>query len=189
MATADDTDDLDAIWHTRAEAICEALGAGYSNVLHCPHPFTLGGNAEVLQFEDHIPGIVYVTVDLTGKPDDTYADYELVICHRDKTTWGADIISRLAPYALKAYIAHGETMDIDDAAPAESEIKAFIFVTYRTFRMYEATYDLRLCVGITKSELQYKFDHGPELLIDKLKERGVYPYTDLERLSISGLGA
>jgi hypothetical protein len=29
-------------------------------------------------------------------------------------------------------MAHGETMDIDDAAPTESEIEALIFTTCRT---------------------------------------------------------
>jgi hypothetical protein len=186
MEDGDAPDDLQSIWDTRAEALCEALGSGYSNVWHCPHPFALGGNAEVMQFDEHIPGTVYVTVDLTGTPANTYADYELMICHRDKCTWGAEIVSRLAPYALKAYMARGETMDIEEATPPDSPIKALIFDTYRTFQMYGATYELRLCIGITKDELQYKFDHGGELLLAKLKAGGVYPYTDLARESVLG---
>lgn len=45
MNEADDPDDLEAIWGTRAEAFCAALGAGYANVWRCPHPLALGGNA------------------------------------------------------------------------------------------------------------------------------------------------
>jgi hypothetical protein len=186
MKETDDPDDLQAVWDTRAEALCAAFGTGYANVWHYPHPFVLGGNAEVMQFDDHLPGTVFVTVDLTGKPGHTYADYELMICHRDKSTWGADVISRLAPYVLKTYIARGETMDIGEATPADSPIKAFIFDTYGTFQMYGATYDLRLCLGITADELQYRFKHGPDPLLAKLKASGVYPYTDLGRRSVLG---
>jgi hypothetical protein len=75
-------------------------------------------------------------------------------------------------------------MDIGEATPAESPIKAFIFDTYGTFQMYGATYELRLCLGITRDELEYKFHHGPDLLLAKLKGGGVYPYTDLERRSV-----
>ncbi len=48
-----------------------------------PQSFRLVGNADVRVFHKHIPGVVYVTTDLTGKPDACYADYELMICHRE----------------------------------------------------------------------------------------------------------
>ncbi len=184
MPNRTDINELDEVWEARAEGLGESLEADYCNVLHCPHPFALGGNAEVIQFDDHIEGSVYVTIDLTGKPGDSYAEYELMICHRDDTTWGADIISRLAPYTLKSHIAAGETMDLDQSTPTESRIKALIFDTYQTFKMFGATYELRLCMGITKDELQFTFDHGPKPLLAKLKEARVYPYTDLNRHSV-----
>jgi hypothetical protein len=75
-------------------------------------------------------------------------------------------------------------MDIDAAAPANSRIKAFLFDTYATFELYGMRNELRLCIGITKQELQFKLKHGTERLLAKLKEYRVYPFTDLDRDSV-----
>jgi hypothetical protein len=71
--------------------------------------------------------------------------------------------SRLAPYTQEAYIAAGESTDIDDATPAQSQIKAFVFDTYGTFTLFGQDNELRLCL---------------------LKRHGVYPFTDLGRDSV-----
>lgn len=42
-------------------------------------------------------------------------------------------------------------------------------------------FELRLCLGITKKELQFKMNYGSKELLEQLKRQGVYPYTDLER--------
>jgi len=179
-----DEDDWEEVWNARADALSKVFGLGHDQVYHAPHPFQLGGQADVMAFNHHIPGVVFVTAELTGKPDACYADYELMICQRAKSDWGANIISRLAPYTQQARIRAGETMDIDTATPPESLIKAFVFDTYRTFTMFGQEFDLRLCLGITKAELKFKMEHGADALLARLKSHGVYPYTDLERESI-----
>jgi hypothetical protein len=78
----------------------------------------------------------------------------------------------------------GETMDIDSATPAASNIKAFLLDTYATLTLFERVYELRLCLGITKPELQFAMEHGSERLLELLKRRGVYPFTDLDRDSV-----
>lgn len=168
MKTSDE-DDRDEVWDARADALSHVLGAGHDNVFHARHPFAFGGQADVMVYYHHLDGVVYVTAELTGKPEACYADYELMICHRAPSDWGPNVISRLAPYTQEAYIGSGESMDIDDATPAESQIKAFIFDTYATFTLYGRQNDLRLCVGITKAELQFKLEHGPEKLLERLK--------------------
>jgi suppressor of fused protein SUFU len=179
-----DSDDWEEIWDSRIAALSEALGSNMVSGFHAPQPFAFGGQADVLVF-DHLGGRAYVTADLTGKPEMVYADYELMVCHRDKETiWGANVVSRLAPYTQQAPILSGESMDIDEATPTHSPIKALLFDTYRTFNMFGETFDLRLCIGITKDELQFKFDHGAEALLSKLREAGVYPFTDLSRSSV-----
>lgn len=180
--TADD--DWKEVSDARAIALASVLGPGDGMVFHAPQPFVLGGNADVLGFYQHLPGAAYVTTELTGKPDSCYAEYELMICQRTQSDWGPNIISRLAPYTQQAYIGAGETMDIDDATPKDSQIKAFIFDTFATFKLFEHDFELRLCLGITKRELQFKMEHGPNALLDRLKRYDVYPYTDLERDSV-----
>jgi len=177
-------DDWEEVSDARAAALASVLGPGDGMVFHAPHPFGLGGNADVLGFFHHLPGAVYVTAELTGKPEACYANYELMICHRAASDWGPNVISRLAPYTQQAYIGAGESMDIDDATPHDSRIKAFFFDTYATFTLFDHECELRLCLGITKQELQFKLDHGPEQLLERLKRHGVYPYTDLGRESV-----
>jgi len=178
-------DDWQEVWDARADALARVLGSGHDNVFHAPHPFELGGQADVMAFFHHLPGAVYVTAELTGKPNACYADYELMICHRSPDDWGPNIISRLATYTQQAHIGAGETMDIDTATPADSRIKAFLFDTYSGFKLFGQDLELRLCLGITKGELQFKMEHGPEKLLALLRQHGVYPFTDLRRESIS----
>ena len=178
-------DDWEEVWDARAEALATVLGSGHDEVYHAPHPFSLGGQADVMAFTHHLNGVVYVTAELTGKPDACYADYELMVCHRTPQEWGRDVISRLAPYTQEAYIGAGESMDIDEATPPESQIKAFLFDTYATFTLFGYPNELRLCIGITKAELQFKMQHGGDKLLERLKRDGVYPFTDLERGSVS----
>lgn len=177
-------DDWEEVWNARADALAQVLGRGHDNVFHAPHPFALGGNADVMAFHHHFTGVVYVTAELTGKPNACYADYELMICHRSPDDWGPNIISRLAPYTQQAYIGAGESMDIDSATPVDSQIKAFLFDTYAKFALFGHDNELRVCIGITKPELEFKLEHGPEKLLAFLKRHGVYPFTDLERGSV-----
>ena len=67
---------------------------------------------------------------------------------------------------------------------AKSRIKAFLFDTYATLTLFGHENELRLCIGITKPELQFKLDHGAHRLLALLKAHGVYPFTDLERDSV-----
>ncbi|HKB03477.1 MAG TPA: suppressor of fused domain protein [Gemmataceae bacterium] len=177
-------DDWEAVWDARADALAAVLGPGHDQVYHARHPFALGGQADVIAFFHHLDGIVYVTAELTGKPEASYADYELMVCHRSPQDWGPDLISRLAPYTQQAYIGAGESMDIDSATPAGSRIKALLFNTYARFTLFGQENELRLCLGITKPELEFKLQHGAERLLGLLKRHGVYPFTDLERDSV-----
>lgn len=182
--SATGADDWQEIWDARADALAMVLGRAYDNVFHAPHPFALGGNADVMAFYHHLKGVVYITAELTGKPDACYADYELMICHRSQRDWGPNAISHLAPYTQQAYIGAGESMDIDAATPVESQIKAFLFETYAKFTLFGHDNELRLCIGITKPELQFKMEHGADRLLALLKRHSVYPFTELERDSV-----
>jgi Suppressor of fused protein (SUFU) len=177
-------DDWAEVWDARAAALAQVFGPSYDQVFHAHHPFALGGQADVMAFFHHLDGVVYVTAELTGKPDACYTDYELMICHRSPQDWGPSVISRLAPYTQQAYIGAGESMDIDSATPAESRVKAFLFDTYARFTLFGQENELRLCIGITKPELEFKQQHGSERLLELLKRYGVYPFTDLERDSV-----
>lgn len=181
VSADEDWEEIDAARTASLEAV---LGAGDSRLFHSPHPFALGGNADVRAFFNHLPGVTYVTTELSGKPSDCYADYELMICQREPSDWAPNMISRLAPYTQTAYIGSGESMDIEESTPADSTIVAFLFDTYSTFELYGQAFDLRLCVGITRLELEFKMNTDGATLPKLLKQNGIYPFTDLHRRSI-----
>ena len=167
------------------------LGESTDTVMHAITPFNFGwengGRADVFMYRKHIDGIVYITGDLFGKdqkPSDA-GNYELMICHKYDMDWGPDLISNLAYYTLDASLNSGETMDLSERFMSDSsEITALIFDKYSEFEIDEKKYRLMLMIGITADELEYKFENGGTELIKKLKERKIYPYTDLKRGSI-----
>jgi hypothetical protein len=173
------------------EKIKEILGEPFDSVLHAKIPFDFGwdngGRADVYLFKKHIVGTVYITGDLIGKkqqPSDA-GNYELMICHRSETDWGADLISNLAYYTLDVSINSGEIMDLGGRFLSDdSKIVAVVFEKYSDFKIDGKKYGLLLIIGITKEELQYAESNGGASLIKKLKENKIYPYTDLNRNSV-----
>jgi hypothetical protein len=172
------------------ENIEKILGKSENIVLHAPVPFqlgwNLGGRADVYLYKNHIDGIVYVTSDLIGQEQkrSDAGNYEFMIAHKEDNGWGPDLISNLAYYTLDASINSGETMDIARFALPENTVKAIIFDKYATFRIGSETYGLMLIIGITEDELEWAKRNGGAELIEKLKEKSIYPITDLKRRSI-----
>jgi Suppressor of fused protein (SUFU) len=175
-----DHDEWEEVWNARLQALEQVLGP-CTQTYHAPFPFYLGGQADVVAFGEHLEGMVYVTAELTGKREELYADYELMICDRGQDTWGANLISRIAAYSQEAGISAGDTMDIEPGVPEGSTIKALIFDNYSTFDLFGETYNLRLCIGITQEELQFKMKYGSHALLERLKKEKIYPFTDLYR--------
>lgn len=178
-------------WSARQKAIEKVLGSMDDVVRHATIPFEvgykLGGAADVVSFSKGLDGIAYVTADLIGNEKqipNQLGSYELMICHRTQSDWGPDTISRLAYYTLHTPLNPGETMDIGPTAPQESTVVAFLFLEYASFKVRGRQAGLLLCIGITKDELDVRFAQGPSFVEQKLKDRGVYPYTDLTRSSV-----
>jgi hypothetical protein len=75
-------------------------------------------------------------------------------------------------------------MDIHGTAPSGSNIVGLLFLTFDCFELFGEFFDLRLCLGITQEELDFKLKHGFEPLIAALKTHNVYPFTDLQRATV-----
>jgi hypothetical protein len=172
------------------EKIEQILGKSENIVLHSPVPFQfgydLGGRADVYLYKNHIDGIVYVTGDLIGQKQrcSDAGNFEFMVAHKADNKWGPNLISNLSYYTLDSSINSGETMDIGTYALPENTVKAIIFDKYATFRIGFKKYGLMLVIGITEDELEWKKRNGGINLIDKLKEKNIYPITDLKRRSI-----
>jgi len=172
------------------ENLEKILGKADNNVLHATIPFhmgyDLGGRADIYCYKNHINGNVYVTGDLIGEKqkNSDAGNYELMICHRTDQEWGPNLISNLSYYTLDASLNSGDTMDIGTFTLPENTITAIIFDKYAVFRVGLKKYGLMLAIGITEDELAWAQKYGGAKLIEKLKEKDIYPITDLKRKSI-----
>ncbi len=81
-----------------------------------------GGNADVLGFFKHLGGAAYVTAECTGSSRTLPRGLRCDDLPAFAAGPGPNVISRLVRYTQQAYIASGETMDIDDATPKDSAI-------------------------------------------------------------------
>jgi suppressor of fused protein SUFU len=178
-------------WDARVAAIKTVLGPSDGKVGHAMIPFHLGpeagGAADVIYFREHVPGVVAVTSDLIGCDEqvlNSQGNYELMICHRDESRWGANLISRLANYTRETALNPGETMEIGPATPKGSTIAALLFFDYARFPVRNRPAGLLLCVGITDDEWKACQKGRGDEVEANLKTAGVFPYTDLFRKSV-----
>ena len=180
------------VWDARIVALTPIFGNPTDTVYHATVPMHLGGFADVLAFPGYVTGMTYVTAELTGedvgKLPGSLGNYELMVCFREEHSRGADMISRLARYTCEAKLEVGATMDLPDFF-RDSVIKALLFAHPSDksvqFELLGLRCGLLLCIGITAEELAIKRASGADALLALLKERGVVPYTVLQRESVT----
>lgn len=177
------------IWAARTSALINIFGPDEENLFHSVFPLRQGGGADVLIFREYIDGVTYVTSDLTGpgnqgQIETEIGNYELMICTKVDSEWAAGIVSSIAAYTLEAALNPGDTMDMN--FPNTSKLKALIFVEPKlpAFRIWKREYGILLCVGITRSELEYAQEKGSEALLEVLEKNNILPYTDFDRNSM-----
>jgi len=175
-------------WDARVAALEAILGKCDGTVYHAPPPMHIDGYADVLRFRDFVPGVTYVTCDLIGNPRHAPNDlghYELMMCTREENPWAPGVLSRLAKYTYEAALQIGDTMDITRVVPRGSTSAALLFITPEIqparFSVLGQPASLLLCVGITAEEFGACKLHNSCGVHRKLKERGIFPYTDLKR--------
>jgi hypothetical protein len=184
--------DWQKVWDARIAALVPILGKPTDSVYHATVPMYLGGFADVLAFPSYVAGMTYATAELTGEDvgqlPSSLGNYELMICFREDHPRGADMISRLARHTCEAKLEAGQTMDLPDFFKG-SVIKALLFAQPSEkpvqFDLLGQRCGLLLCIGITAEELALKQSSGSATLLARLKQRGVFPYTVLQRESVA----
>jgi hypothetical protein len=184
--------DWQEVWDARIAALAPLLGEPTDKLYHAAFPMHLGGFADVLPFPHYVSGMTYVTADLTGQDvgqlPSSLGNYELMVCVREEPPRAADMISRLARYTCEAELEAGETMDLPDFF-AGSVIKALLFAHPADqpvqFEFLGRHYGLLLCIGITAEELALRHASGSDALLALLRQRGVFPFTMLQRASVT----
>ena len=202
---AEDNDEkITQEWFNRKTALMvDALGPEHEMVMHSLIPFAIGGSLDLYYFPNGIPGTAIATKELSeicgeGSSNDVFDNYELVMFTKHSlsledaqdgnTPFGEAhstinaILNCMACYSAEATLNPCQTCEF----PEDMETvggRCLIFDAYGA-KEEHADFGLLALIEIHRSEMQYAMDHKGKDLLDKLKQAGYYPYSDLDRPAV-----
>lgn len=181
------------------------LGKFHNEVGHAIIPFEIGGAVDMYYFPNGIKGTGFATMELinpdgTGPIPNRLGTYELVAFTKldyVQETEQPDpfnlierhicgIFTDIGHYSFDAKLEPLETAEIpqDEGEPN----LCIIFDEYKPdgkeFKIGQRKHGLLLVMEVHKDEMEYAMANGTGKLIEKLKEKGYYPYSDLDRESV-----
>jgi hypothetical protein len=180
------------------------LGKMHSIVGHAIIPFSVGGAVDMYYFTNHIKGTGFATMELldphgNGPRPNRLGTYELVAFTKLSYDSGENkqtpfnlierrlcgIFTTVGNYSFQAILNPNETCEIPD----ERENKYVVFDNYqpfgKDFRVGERKHHLLLCIEVFKNEMEFARENGTSKLLEELRQRGYYPYSDLDRPSVT----
>lgn len=193
-------------WDARKSAMMAAmLGREHDHVMHALIPYEIGGALDLYYFPHGIPGTAIATKELTESPghgstNDVFRTYELVMFTKaaldlgsardDSTAFGrahdviSAILNSIAPYSAQAKLNPNETCEFPANFPTIGG-RCLIFDGYPAYVPSEkAEFGLLAIIEIFRSEMEFARANGGRQLLDLLKARGHYPYSDLDRAPV-----
>ncbi len=190
-------------WDKEKSAQMESvLGKEHDMVMHALIPYGIGGSLDLYYYASGVAGTGIATKELSEKPgegskNDVYPCYELVMFTKlpidldlvqvEGSAFGTihdtirRVLNMIARYSAQAKLNPRETCEF----PADMEKvggKCLIFDAYEpSGERKEAEFGVMLVMEVHRSEMEWARANGGAKLIEKLKEAGHYPYSDMER--------
>lgn len=181
------------------------LGKMHSMVGHAIIPFDIGGAVDMYYFREGIKGTGFATMELI-KPDGTgsipnkLGTYELVTftkeAYNEDTATPTEfnrmerrmcgLMTTIGAYSFQAKLEPRETIEVP--AGKDGPNLCVILDEYKPngvpFTIGDRTHGLLLVMEVFRDEMEYAMAMGSQTIIDKLKAKGHYPYSDLNRDSV-----
>lgn len=194
-------EEYDKQYELKKNGLEAILGEMYRLVGHAIIPFQVGGAVDMYYFTKHIEGTGFATMELiepdgSGPKPNADGTYELVAFTKHEYDSNDDehtefneierrvcgIFTKIGFYSFDATLKPGDTCEL----PYNNEKSKFIvFDKYKPgnveFFIGENKHHLLLCVEIFESEMNFARENGSSELFNKLKEKGYYPYSDMDR--------
>ena len=130
--------------------------------------------------------ISYVSCELALRNEQIPAScgrYEILTTANNEE-WVRSVLTDIGRMTLEVGFDDGHTLDITSWTGKDVSIRGIVFEVYTTTSISSITYGVMRCHGVTIDELEYARQSGSSNLLKKLKERGIYPKTDINRTSI-----
>lgn len=197
-------DEADKHYEMKSKGLENILGKSHELVGHAIIPFEIGGAVDMYYYPNGIKGTGFATMELiqpdgTGPVPNRNGTYELVAFTR--LSYTADttetnpfnlierrmcgVFTAIGNYSFEAKLEPGETLEIpEDGTPN----KCIVFDEYkpenRDFLIGDRKHGLLLVIEVFQNEMEYAMANGSAELLEKLKAKGYYPYSDLDRPSV-----
>lgn len=205
MSARDFTEeDFDKDYTLKKEGLEKVLGEIHPMVGHAIIPFSVGGTVDMYYFPKHIEGTGFATMELldpdgNGPKPNRLGTYELVAFTKLDYNAGEDkvtafntierricgIFTTIANYSNQAVLNPHETIEVPSEKGGNN---CLILDNYkpenRNFNVGTKDHHLLLCLEVFRSEMEYARAKGTDKLIEILKKRGIYPYSDLDREAV-----
>jgi hypothetical protein len=203
MASSDENDRIEQEWYDRKSQLMEqSLGREHGMVMHAIIPYAIGGALDLYYFPNGLSGTAIATKELCelpteGAANDVFDVYEMVMFTRHKIDLDAardessdfgkahstikSILNCMARYSAEARLNPYETCEFPEKMERIGG-RCLIFVDYAHHRDEVAgTFGLLGIIEIFRSEMDYARENGGAALIELLKTKGHYPFSDLDR--------
>lgn len=184
-------------WDAKRLGLERVLGKMHPKTLHAIVGWHLGGAVDLYRFPHALNGTAFATMELIEpdgagpKPSDI-GTYELVAFTRKNMTSDSFDATELQIWRVLTRIAHlsyTESLNPLDtceiSAEEERAASYLIFDSWKPhaveFKIGTQAHGLLLCIEVFPSELSYAQDYGTATLLSLLKQRDIYPFSDLER--------
>ena len=189
-------------YELKTKGLENVLGEMHNLVGHAIIPFSIGGAVDMYYFPNHIQGTGFATMELIdpdgkGPLKNKLGTYELVAFTKhnyntsEETQTPFNLIEReacgfltsIGMYSSQAVLNPKETIEIPNGEGEENT--CLVFDLYepnaKKFMIGNRQHHLLLCLQIFRSEMDFARQNGSDELFKKLKEKGFYPYSDLDR--------
>jgi hypothetical protein len=207
VASSDPTNEEVDRWNEEKSALMESmLGQEHDMVMHAMIPYRLGGGLDLYYYPHGRPGTAIATKELCELPDQgpsnlPFNQYELVMftklpvdldaASNEETVFGRihtrinAILNCIAPYSAEAELNPGETCEF----PADMEVLGGGCVIFDGLAPEgddeTSDFGLLVLIEIFRSELEFARANSGAELLELLKAKGHYPYSDLDRTPVA----
>ncbi len=190
-------------YELKEKGLEKLLGTMHNTVGHAIIPFAIGGAVDMYYFPNHIKGTGFATMELLnpdgkGPLPNRFGTYELVAFTKHEVNTNNDdvqtpfnlierkacgFLTAIGMYSPQAILNPLETIEIPNGENKENT--CLVFDLYepdgKQFKIGDQEHHLLLCIQLFRSEMEFARQNGSGELFKILKEKGHYPYSDLDR--------
>ena len=194
-------EEFETDYKLKEQGLENVLGAMHGIVGHAIIPFSIGGAVDMYYFTNGVKGTGFATMELldpdgNGPKPNRIGTYELVAftkldyndSEENPTEFNTierrfcGIFTTIGNYSSQAVLNPFETIEVPNGT---DENNCLILDKYapegKEFAIGDRTHHLLLCLEVFRSEMEFARKNGSGKLIELLKEKGFYPYSDLDR--------